>query len=326
VYLALDSDEQQLADAAAGFLGGEFPLQRLHAENRDADCLREFAQLGWLGLAAPEAVGGSGLGMVEEMLFCLELGRVAGPVSVLAQMLAVAAAAADSALRARLVAGAVAVGLVAEQAAGGEVRVIGERGTGYALAITPGAATLFEFDSAACRQLPCLDRSVTMLAGPAACLREHLRIDGDALWRRAQVDLAALLTGTAERALDMIVAYAKQRHTFGRPIGAYQAVRHPCADMALRVEAARCQLYYAATAVQEHHTDAAAQAEATRLLAARAARDNTDTNIQLHGGIGVTDEFSAHLLLKRANLLWRLFASPSYSTQSLLLDGAAEGG
>ena len=58
--------------------------------------------------------------------------------------------------------------------------------------------------------------------------------------------------------------------------------------------------------------------DAARLLAERAAKANTDANIQLHGGIGVTEEFSAHLLLKRANLLWRLFGSSRQRLHTLL--------
>jgi alkylation response protein AidB-like acyl-CoA dehydrogenase len=104
--------------------------------------------------------------------------------------------------------------------------------------------------------------------------------------------------------------------------------------MAVRVEGARCQLFYAATALKEQQFDAAMQIDAARLLADRAAKANTDANIQLHGGIGVTEEFNAHLLLKRANLLWRLFGSPRQSMQALLglayesgsEDGFANGG
>jgi alkylation response protein AidB-like acyl-CoA dehydrogenase len=118
-----------------------------------------------------------------------------------------------------------------------------------------------------------------------------------------------MLVGVAERALDLIVEYAKVRETFGRKIGAYQAVRHPCADMAVRVEAARCQLWYAAASLKGERRDVQAQLDAAKHLAGEAALANADWTIQLHGGVGVTDEHDAHLLLKRAHLLSRMFGS-----------------
>lgn len=318
MFLAPDVDERGIADAAAAFLRNEFPLERLHATPRDPVLLQPFAELGWLGLSAPEELGGSGLGIVEEMLFFLELGRVAGPVGVLAQLLAVAAAREDAALGARLVAGKDSVALLVEQAPGSGIRLIGDAGAGYALSVDSRGSSLYEFDGTVCRDVPCLDRSVGMLVGDDAALRPLLRREGDEVWTKAQIAVSAMLTGVAERAMEMIVAYAKQRHTFGRPIGAYQAVRHPCADMAVRVECARSQLYYATAAIREGHADARMQTDAAALLAERAARANTDANIQLHGGIGVTDEHSAHLLLKRANLLARLFGGGRRNLASLL--------
>lgn len=318
MFLALDTHEQEIANAAASFLGKEFPLERLHGAHADATCLGEFSALGWLGLSAPEAFGGSGLSIVEEMLFCLELGRVAGPVGVMAQILAVAVARDNKDICQALLAGEASVALLVEHTAGGAIRFIGAADARYALAVSPDAATLFELDGRECIEVPCLDRSVTMYTGRAAALKQLVNVAGERVWYQALVDVSAMLIGIAERALHMIVGYAKVRQTFGRPIGAYQAVRHPCADMAVRVEGARCQLFYAATALKEQQANAAMQIDAARLLAERAAKANTDANIQLHGGIGVTEEFSAHLLLKRANLLWRLFGSSRQSGQSLL--------
>jgi len=319
MFLALDTNEQEITDAAADFLGGEFPLERLHDEYRDPDQLKKFSQLGWLGLSAPEAAGGSGLSVVEEMLFFLEMGRVLGPIEVLAQILAVAVTTStEPEICLRLINGDARVALVVEQQRDGGVRLIGGEKPDYALAVNPGNATLFELNAKSCHPVPCLDRSVTMYLGTASLLQQVAVSEGHIVWLKAQVNVSAMMLGVAARALDMIVEYAKERQTFGRPIGAYQAVRHPCADMALRVEAARCQLFYAATALRDGHHDAPMQVDAARLLSERAAKANTDANIQLHGGIGVTDEFSAHLLLKRANLLWRLLGSGKNNMKSLL--------
>jgi alkylation response protein AidB-like acyl-CoA dehydrogenase len=157
-----------------------------------------------------------------------------------------------------------------------------------------------------------------MSVGDSSNLTAIKTVRGATYWQRAQLDVAAMLVGLSESAMDMIVSYAKERQTFGRPIGAYQAVRHPCADMAVRIEVARSQLLYSAAAMKEQHADLAMHIAATRLLAERAARDNSDANIQLHGGIGVTDEHDAHLLMKRSGLLARLFSSSKHTRESLL--------
>ncbi len=319
MFLALEPDELEISHAAATFLGKEFPLARLHANPRDSVSLDAFAQLGWFAFTAPESAGGLGMSIVEEMLFFLELGKVAGPLAALTQTLAVATARHDADLCATLVAGERDVAWLVEQRPGGSFRLVGDASAHYALAMGPESAALYALDGSSCREVPCLDRSVAMYLGddPAA-LQLIASSEGSEVWQKAQVGVSAMLVGLAETAMTMIVAYAKERQTFGRAIGSYQAVRHPCADMAVRIEAARCQLFYTATACKEGHSDVAMQLDATQLLAVRAAKQNTDANIQLHGGIGVTDEHSAHLLLKRANLLERLLGSSRSASASLL--------
>lgn len=319
MFLALAPDELEISHAAAAFLGKEFPLERLHANPRDEPSLDAFAQLGWFAFTAPESAGGVGLSIVEEMLFFLELGKVAGPLAALTQTLAVATARDDTELCAKLVAGECEVAWLVEQRPGGSFRLVGNASAQYALAVSPDSATLYALDGSTCREVPCLDRSVSMYLGDApGALQPVLGCAGNEVWQKAQVGVSAMMVGLAETAMTMIVAYAKVRETFGRAIGSYQAVRHPCADMAVRIEAARCQLFYAATACKEAQPDAAMQLDAAQLLAVRAAKQNTDANIQLHGGIGVTDEHSAHLLLKRANLLERLLGSARSASASLL--------
>jgi alkylation response protein AidB-like acyl-CoA dehydrogenase len=93
---------------------------------------------------------------------------------------------------------------------------------------------------------------------------------------------------------------------------------HTCADMAVAIEGARAQLWYAATALKEGRGDAAAHLDAAKHLANEAALFATDSTIQLHGGIGVTDEHDAHLLMKHAALLSRLFGHRNALLANLL--------
>jgi len=121
----------------------------------------------------------------------------------------------------------------------------------------------------------------------------------EATLQRGSVALAADAVGTARRALDMAVDYARKREQFGRPIGAFQAIKHKLADMYLLVQGAVLAVEGAADAIDAGH-------DAHRLVAVAASygRDAavkvTGDAIQVHGGIGYTWEHDCHRLFKRA--------------------------
>ena len=114
---------------------------------------------------------------------------------------------------------------------------------------------------------------------------------------------AAALAGIARAAQDMAVAYAGLREQFGRPIGTFQAVKHHCANMALAARSAADQVSFAAVALDDGRDDAALQVESALYVAGAAAMDSCGKNIQVHGGIGFSDEADPHKLLKRARVL-----------------------
>ena len=118
---------------------------------------------------------------------------------------------------------------------------------------------------------------------------------------RAYVALAAELAGIAQRALEMGVDYAKERKQFGRPIGAYQAVSHRCAQMLLETEGARSAAYYAAWATENEPETAPLAASMAKAYASDAGTRVTGASLQVHGGIGFTWEHDLHLYLKRAS-------------------------
>lgn len=309
MYLAPDGDEIEIANAAADFMANAMPIGRLKTPG-SADLApplrRQFGEMGWFALAVPEAEGGSGLSPVEHALLFREVGRQCGPVDVLAQALA-ALLPADAGLHAAILSGEVPVALAVED--GERMRVLGAADASHALQVRPDGARLLALTTGPGETRPSLDPATSMRMLDAASTGCVATSSGRDVWRMGALGTAAMLVGIAEAALDMIVDYAKVRETFGRKIGAYQAVRHPCADMALRVEAARCQLWFAAAALKEGHDDTDMHLDAAKHLANRAALANADSNIQLHGGIGVTDEHGAHLLLKHALVLAKLFGT-----------------
>ena len=117
---------------------------------------------------------------------------------------------------------------------------------------------------------------------------------------RATVALCAEMCGGAQRVLEMTTEYAKIRVAFGKPIGAYQGVKHKAADMLVEVENAKSITYYAAWAVDENTPDATLAVSMAKACVSDAYRRVAGAGIQLHGGIGFTWEHDLHLYFKRA--------------------------
>ncbi len=117
---------------------------------------------------------------------------------------------------------------------------------------------------------------------------------------RATVALCAEMCGGAQKVLDMTVEYAKIRQAFGRPIGAYQGVKHRAADMLVDVENSKSITYYAAWAMDEGVDEAPLAVSMAKAHVSDAYRRVAAAGIQLHGGIGFTWEHDLHLYFKRA--------------------------
>ena len=131
-------------------------------------------------------------------------------------------------------------------------------------------------------------------------------IDGADRWDQAlrvgQVLLAAEDLGTAERAVEIGVQYAKDRKAFGRPIGSYQAVKHALVNAFVGVEQLRSLVWWAAWAADESPEELPLAAAACKGLAATVLEQAAETLIQVHGGIGFTWEHDAHLFWRRAKV------------------------
>jgi alkylation response protein AidB-like acyl-CoA dehydrogenase len=117
---------------------------------------------------------------------------------------------------------------------------------------------------------------------------------------QAVAGLAAEMVGTAQQALDLTVAYAKERVQFGRPIGSFQAIKHKCVDMLMAVENARSLCYFAAWAVSEDAPEAHRAVAMAKAYASDMVKQVTSEAIQAHGGIGFTWEHDMHLFHRRA--------------------------
>lgn len=120
---------------------------------------------------------------------------------------------------------------------------------------------------------------------------------------------AGLEIGIAARMLETAVEYAKTREQFGQAIGAFQAIKHRCADMAVAVEAGRSAAYYAFWAVSEDAPDRGRASSMAKAYCGEVTRDACNETIQIHGGMGFTWELGLHRFLRRAKVMEHAFGN-----------------
>ncbi|MFE4813886.1 acyl-CoA dehydrogenase family protein [Peribacillus simplex] len=112
--------------------------------------------------------------------------------------------------------------------------------------------------------------------------------------------LSAVIVGCMEKVVEMAAEYAKIREQFGQPIGRFQAIKHRIVDMKMDLETARSLAYYANWALESGAEDRVQAISCARIFATQAFVRISSDNIQIHGGIGFTEEIDCHLFVKRA--------------------------
>jgi alkylation response protein AidB-like acyl-CoA dehydrogenase len=315
----LTEDQQDIQRTARELLSDRAKPEtmRSYAEKNETDgaLWRELGELGWPGIAVGEDHGGQGLGTVELVILCEELGRSVAPVPFLPTVLAATLLehAGSDEQKARW---------LPDLASGASSGALGEVRDGVAALVSGGAeaAVFVLVDGDTATVVPHEDAEVEKSASidptrSAATVTpkggEPLPGDVAGAVDRALVAISAGLVGVCDRALEMTVAYVKDRKQFGVPVGAFQAVSHKCAEMLLETEKARSATAFAAwtaDADPERLPEAAAMAKAA---ASDAARYVTAQAIQAHGGIGFTWESDLHWLYKRAQVDSALLGSGS---------------
>ncbi len=296
IDLGLSDDQRQIVDGVVALLQENCPVSRLRPSAAPSDVHRRLAEWGWFGAALPEHDGGLGLGVAEEVLLYFEAGRFLLSPSVLATTLAARLTGGDE--RKALCAGDRRAALVLSLG-GDEAYCIDGAGAQVLIAIRTDEIVILPAEAFSGEPVVGLDETVALERGR---LDHGLRRGGE----RTHVGVllgAAMLAGVSRAVCDLAVDYAKVREQFGQPIGAFQAIKHLCADMGLNAYAAEAQVKAAAAAAASTPRDAAFQIAAAAATAMAAARANGSIAIQVHGGIGFTAEADVHVYLKRAHLL-----------------------
>jgi alkylation response protein AidB-like acyl-CoA dehydrogenase len=309
----LSDDQREIKRTARDLLGERSRFERvreLAEQGASDDALwSELCQLGWPGIAVEEAHGGQGLGTIELSILCEELGRSVAAVPFLPSAMAAAIiqAAGSSAQQERwlpALASGESVGAVGSVEDGAAELVIGApQADVIVLVHDDQSARVLAAGECEIGALASIDptRSAAHVSAPEGAGEE---LEGDVAGGvdRALVAISSELVGVCDRAVEMTVSYVKERHQFGVPVGAYQAVSHRCAQMLLDTEKARSTTAFAAWAADADPDGLPEAAAMAKAAAAQAGREVTASAIQAHGGIGFTWEADVHWLFKRAQI------------------------
>jgi len=182
-------------------------------------------------------------------------------------------------------------------------------------------------DGAKVETLPTMDESYKLcevsLDGVSVPASQVLGEEGagwhlwDKIREKATVLASAEMVGGAERVMEIIVAYSKERQQFDKLIGSFQAIKHRCVDMLVDVVNSRGCVYYAAWAVENHAKDAEIAVSSAKAYASDAYVNAAQKALQSFGGIGFTWEHDVHLFMKRARRLEMTFGDATFHRERM---------
>lgn len=332
-------------------------------EGRNTDVWDALNELGLFSLLVPEEHGGVGLGLVDVALAVEALGTGLAPPIVTSTLIAtdLIARHGDEGQKAswlpQIAEGKLKIAIATLEADQGydpddvQTIIAGPRITGTKILVPDAEQADAYLVLARAGERPCL--ALIRWAGQGVTLRPHHDLDpssgfcelvldaapvsDDALISRTESDLAierlvdvaaatyaVMQMGIAAHMLDATVEYVKTRVQFAQPIGAFQAIKHRCADMAVAVEAGRSAAYYAFWAVSEDAPDRARACSMAKAYCGESARDVCNQAIQLHGGMGFTWELGLHRFLRRAKVLEHGFGNHVWHYERVMAAALAE--
>jgi len=313
--LSLTDDQLALREAVADLLTKESPPERVRAAEPsgfDPELWGLVAGMGLPSMTVPEAAGGGGGSTVDLAVVAEEFGRrvAAAPVIEAAAATGLLARVGATGLLQDVVTGGLLPTLALRPAVGGVARLVPAGAVADVVIALDGDALVAVRSSVGpasplavppnLGSSPVADRRLddgerTVLATGATARDAHAH--AVAVW---QALMSAALVGLASAALDMGVAYVKQRRAFGVLVGWFQAVQHRLADVATQVDGARLLAYEAAWAFDEGLPNARALSSMAFLYASEASFRAARESLQFHGGYGYTLEYDIQLYFRRA--------------------------
>jgi alkylation response protein AidB-like acyl-CoA dehydrogenase len=315
------SEEQRMSAEVARKLFSTPVLRNVLASGatRDPSFWTTIAHTGLTAVLVPERDGGLGLDETDFVLIAEACGYAA-LTEPLVEHAGVAAP---------LLAATGANTMLCQAAAAGETTLsIGHRINPFVADADSADAVLMEHDGeihlieptrAQLTRQPSIDPfrrlfQIEWTASPETCIADAIK--GVRVWEDA-LDRGALFTaaqclGLAQRAVDLAVAYAKERKQFDKPIGSYQAIKHLLANVQIQIEFARPVVHAAAAEFPTRDAMSRARISHAKLVASEAADLGVRTALQVHGAMGYSWEVDVHFFLKRALALTNAWGSPSF--------------
>ena len=129
---------------------------------------------------------------------------------------------------------------------------------------------------------------------------------------RAQIAISAEMLGNASQAFDLTLQYLKERKQFGAVIGTFQALQHRAAEMYSELELTKSSIIAACNAVDDNSNDLRRMASLAKFKSGETNHLITNEAVQMHGGVGVTDEYDVGLFMKRARVTEQIFGNSEY--------------
>ncbi|MBI3785048.1 MAG: acyl-CoA dehydrogenase family protein [Deltaproteobacteria bacterium] len=340
----LSEDQSLLRQSTRDFLAGEWPIEKarkvMEESGHDPGAWSRLAEMGYIGLTLPEAVGGQGLGAIELAIVLEEFGRscVPGPyLDVVAAASLLSAAGKQDALLKDICAGRKLVTTARADAVfpgdnAGSMQVAGGRiqGTKFFVpfaaqvdALVATAANGLHLVQGPFESTPMPTFDLTQRFGKVELNHAVTALGPTNLLERADqlasVGAAAMLLGIMSRCMDLTLEYVQTRRAFNRPIGSFQALQHRLADMLLKTESSRSAVYRAAWCYDAKESDAGLAAASAKAYAGDASRLVCGEAIQMHGGIGFTWELDVHFYFKRAKSLEQNYGSTEEQLERALV-------
>jgi len=299
----LSDDQQEIKRTAHDLLANRATMAKVReaaeASKYDDELTRELGELGWPGIAVGEEHGGQGLGIVELAVLLEELGYACAPVPFLGSALAaLAIERAGSADQQQRWLPGLASGELRGALGAADQLIPDAPGADVVIVVDQAAGTAHIADGV--DEVESIDP--TRRHGRATSSGDTLDGDVAGAIDRALVAVSAELVGVCQRALDMTVAYVKERKQFGVAVGTFQAVHHSAAQMLMDTEGGRSATYHAAWAADADPERLPMAAAMAKAWTSEGGRSVTGSAIQLHGGIGFTWEADVHWLYKRAQI------------------------
>ncbi len=340
----LTEEQTMLRDMAREWADNESPVSAFRklrnaapAEGYDPAAWSEIGQMGWGGIVIPEDHGGSALGYLSLGMVVEQLGRnlAASPLASTGPAATAIAMGGDDAAKAdwlpRIASGEVVATLAIDEGPvhGGPIaaRVTAGRLTGTKQFVAEGdSATVFVVVADDGLYLVAGDDGVTRAPRRMADARSHAevrfadapatRLGGTDLTAKVVDRATALVTaemlGLAEQAFATTNDYLKTRVQFGQPLSTFQALQHRMAKMLTELELMRSVVEGALEAIDAGRSDTDQAVSLAKSVAGETLRLVSREMIQLHGGIGMTDEHDAGFYMKRAAVLEAMWGNAAY--------------